>query len=158
MSRKPIFIILDEANGKKRRADRVKVLQENSSKELKTILDYTFNDNVKWLLPEGVPPFKASIENDNVLFARLYQEIRRLPIFLNIGNYPNLTQIKRENLFISMLESLHPKDAEILCSMKDKTLPQKNIDKNIIIEAFPIFTSYWPDVKKAKEQVSKKTS
>jgi hypothetical protein len=53
------------------------------------------------------------------------------------GGNPNLNAIKREQIFIQMLESINADDAELLVAMKDKKSPYKNITKDIVVEAFP---------------------
>jgi hypothetical protein len=62
-------------------------------------------------------------------------EARRLYLFLEGGN-PDIKKVKREQMFIGLLESIHPQDAELLCMIKDKKLPE-NITKEIINSAFP---------------------
>jgi hypothetical protein len=53
------------------------------------------------------------------------------------GGNPNLKPIKREQIFIQMLEAVSADDAQLLIAMKDKKSPYKNITKDIVNEAFP---------------------
>jgi hypothetical protein len=49
-----------------------------------------------------------------------------------------LNALRRENMFIQLLEGLHPYDAEILCLVKDKKLQTKyKISKEVVTEAYP---------------------
>jgi hypothetical protein len=57
-------------------------------------------------------------------------------LFIEGGN-PNLNQIKRESLFISVLENVHPEDAKLLLSMKEKKLPYSGLNSKLILKAFP---------------------
>jgi hypothetical protein len=66
----------------------------------------------------------------------LYAEVRKLYLFVKGGN-DNLKPLRRETLFIQLLESLAPADADLLCAIKDKKMPYKGIDAKIIREAFP---------------------
>jgi hypothetical protein len=66
----------------------------------------------------------------------LYQEQRRLYLFI-AGGHPDLSQLRRETLFIQVLESIPPEEAELLLAVKDKKLPYKGITKEIVQEAFP---------------------
>lgn len=131
--RKSIAEILEEAS-KLSNKEKIEFLQKNNSTTLLTILRYTFDPNIKWLLPKGKPPYKPSpyLDNEGMLF----QEVRRLYLFVEGGN-PNLTQFKRESLFINLLESIAPKDAELLCHVKDGSLPYKGINKALVQKAFP---------------------
>lgn len=50
----------------------------------------------------------------------------------------NLSSLRRENMFIQMIEGLHPLEAEIICLVKDKKLQSKyKITKEIVSEAYP---------------------
>ena len=55
------------------------------------------------------------------------------------GGNSGLSNIRRETMFIQMLEGLHPSEAEILCLVKDKQLTQKysKINQGIVAQAFP---------------------
>ena len=48
-----------------------------------------------------------------------------------------MNQVKRESLFISLLETIHPKDAELFLEAKDKNLKYKGITKKLVMDAFP---------------------
>ena len=108
------------------------LLRQYDNETLRYILELAFHPNVGWWLPEGAPPYKPSEVLDSE--GRLYQETRTLPLYL-AGNRPDLKQHQRENLFIGLLESLHPKDALLLIAVKDKKVEGLNIAT--INEAFP---------------------
>jgi hypothetical protein len=67
---------------------------------------------------------------------RLYAELRRLYLFIEGGN-PSLTKVKREYLFIQLLESIDKQDAELLVAVKDKKLPYKGLTASVVKKAFP---------------------
>jgi hypothetical protein len=129
-----IFQILEKAAEQKAAADKIAVLQANAGPALYTILKYAYDPNIVWDLPEGEPPYKPCPFPAQEM--RLFAEIRRLYLFLKGGN-PNLTKLRRESLFIELLESVHPSDAKILISIKDKKLPYKGITAKLVKEAFP---------------------
>ena len=112
---------------------RVDYLIKNQNEPMKELLKLAVSKNVEWDLPEGAPPYKPSSYLDQE--GMLYHETRRLYLFLKSGN-TNLTKIKREMLYINLLESLHPGDAELLIAVKDKKLP-KTLNKKVINKAFP---------------------
>lgn len=101
---------------------------------VKQLLFYAFSPQVKFLLPEGAPPYKPCDFLDQE--GRLYTEARKLYLFIEGGN-PNLSTFKREMLFIQLLESISKDDAVLLINVKDKKLPFKNITKAVVEEAFP---------------------
>lgn len=147
-----IFQILEKAAEQKAAADKIAILQQNAGPALYTILKYTYDPNIVWDLPEGAPPYKPCPFPAQEM--RLHSEIRRLYLFIKGGN-PNLTKLRRESLFIELLESIHPSDAELLVHVKDKKLPYKGLTAKVIKEAFPGLIEELP---KNEEVKSKKAS
>jgi hypothetical protein len=134
MRKLPISHIITNAAALKTEAEKVQYLQQHNSTALTTVLQYALDKRAKWDLPAGDPPYKPSdltFDNEGML----YSEARRLYLFLEGGN-PNLTQFKREMLFIGLLESIHPDDSKIILMAKNKKMP-KGITKKIVNLAFP---------------------
>lgn len=129
-----LFQILEEASKLKSAEDKVNYLRAQNNNALMLILKYAYDPTIIWDLPEGAPPYKPCPYPAQEL--RLMSEVRRLYLFVKGGN-PNLTKLKREALYIELLESIHPKDAELLNSMKEKKIPYKGITAKLVKEAFP---------------------
>jgi hypothetical protein len=130
-----VSTILKEASEIKSRKDRLNFLKSHHPNTLmKTLLKYVYDPNIKFALPEGKPPYKPcdNFDIENVL----YTEQRRLYLFLEGGN-PNLSPLRREILFVQLLESIEPAEAELLLAVKDKKLPYKGITEKLVREAFP---------------------
>jgi len=127
--------ILKNASKLKSRNDKINYLRTNKSLPLKQVLQYCFDPNIKWALPEGFPPFRS---NDKLVDqeSMFYNEARRLYLFIE-GGHPTLKQTRREQLFIELLETLDPNDANMLCSIKDKKMPFKGITYKLTKETFP---------------------
>jgi hypothetical protein len=54
------------------------------------------------------------------------------------GGNDGLSSLRRETMFINILQGLHPLEAEIVCLVKDKKLQNKyKITKEIVSEAYP---------------------
>lgn len=115
--------------------ERAAFLQYHGTDTLKAILQYALDPRVEWLLPKGVPPYKPCEFLDQQ--ARLFQETRKLNLFVAGGDHPNMHPIKREQLFIQFIEGLDPEDAKLMCSVKDKKIPYKGITANLVNTAFP---------------------
>lgn len=124
--------ILESVAKTRKKDEKIRILRENESETLKYILELAFHPNVGWWLPPGTPPYKPSEVLDTE--GRLYHEARTLPMYLT-GNRPELGTVKREMLFIGLLESLYPGDAELLIDVKDKKV--KGLTVETINEAFP---------------------
>lgn len=132
--RKSISEILKQVSEQSGKQSKIDMLRENYTPVLAQILQYALDPRIKWLLPEGEPPFKQNVFPGQETV--LYSEARRLYLFVEGGN-PNLTNIRRETLFIQLLEMLHPEDAKVIIAAKDKKIPYKGITAKLVNEAFP---------------------
>jgi hypothetical protein len=93
---------------------------ENYKQEflLKVIFAHAFLPNYKMNLPEGEPPFKPAAEPMGMTPTNMFSEARRMYVFTR----EDLSAIKRESLFISLLEGVHPDEAKVLIAIKDQKL------------------------------------
>ena len=106
----------------------------NLTPDLKTVLKYTFHKNILFELPSGIPPYKPMETPANWGHNRLPKELRKFQYFTT-GN--NLNPIKRESMFIEVLETVSPEEAKLVLMMKDKKLTYKGITRKLIEEALP---------------------
>jgi len=129
-----IFQEIEKTTGRK---EKIKLLQSyESNQAFMKILEAVCDVRVIFELPEGNPPYNTPDDMvDNV--AGLYQEVRKLYVFTKNAKSQNIHSIKRERIFIEMLESIHPDDAKLMLSVKDKKLPYKGITTKLVKEAFP---------------------
>lgn len=119
--------------------DRVKYLPTicNLKPEVKEILRMVFNKSVQFELPEGSPPYNRQDEiPDNWGYNRLPKELRKFKYFVK-GETININQIKRESIFIDMLESLSPEEADLVLMIKDKKLKYKGITRSLVEKTIP---------------------
>lgn len=86
---------------------------------LKVILAHAFLPNYKFNLPEGEPPFKPAAEPLGMTETNLNVECKR---FYNVFCNANVKPIKREALFIGLLEGIHPEEAKVIIAVKDQKL------------------------------------
>ena len=115
---------------------RKKVLLENESEPLKEILKYAFHPDIKFALPPGKPPYKTIGSPDEYNPTYLYPNIRKFYPYIE-GGHDGLTQLRREQLFVQMLESLHPKEAEVVIQIKDKKLNYRGLTYKLVKTTFP---------------------
>lgn len=132
--RKSISWILDFTSKLPNEEEKIKCLQANDNTAIRTVLKYALDPNIKWALPEGDAPYKPCEypHQENML----YSECRRLYLFVEGGN-PNLKTLKREAMFIELLQTIDPDDAKMLVSIKDKKLPWKGLTAKTILKAYP---------------------
>jgi len=97
---------------------------------LKIIFEYAFLPEKKFLLPEDEPPYRPDAAPIGMSPAILTQELRRFYVFLR----KDLKPIKREALFISLLESVHPSEAKLIIAIKDQKLNKlyKKITRKVV--------------------------
>ena len=115
--RKYVTELLDEMNGN---PDLIEQYAKDPvyKQILTNLFEYAFLPEKKWILPEGEPPFKHAAEPLGMTETNLYAEFRRFYVF----NRNDLAPLKREALFINLLEGVHPKEAEMLIAVKDQKL------------------------------------
>ena len=133
--RKSITEIITEAGSFSKKQDKINFLREWDNPALRIVLKYTYDNNVKFLIPDTAPPWTPN-EFEDEAKSLLYREARRLRIFVEGGGYDNLNQMKREQLFISLLEDVDNDDAHTLVQMISKK-SFKGLTKKAIMEAFP---------------------
>lgn len=126
--------VLKRADAIKDVEKRKQFLLEHDSPAIHAIFKAAYDPKIKFLLPEGPAPYKPSDFDD--LEGRLYTEMRKMYLFVE-GGHPGLTKVKREQLFIDLLESVDPQDAALLVSIKDKKLPYKHITQAFVRKAYP---------------------
>ena len=115
---------------------RQKVLLENESTPLKELLKYAFHPDIKFVLPPGMPPYKTIGSPEEYNPTYLYPNIRKFYLFVE-GGHGGITQLRREQLFIQLLESLHPKEAEVVIQVKDKKLNYRGLTYKLVKKTFP---------------------
>ena len=142
--RKTFYEIFTEVEKCKTKKEKIAKLRENSSAAMKAVLGHTYDPGVKWLLPEGDPPYKPAADGVDVQ-GQFVSELRKLYLFIDgpTETQRNLKQIRREQLFIEMLENIDPGDAKVLLGMKDGKLPFKGLTRKLVAEAFPSISKNW---------------
>ena len=127
-------LVFEDYTKAKTKAEKIAVLRSNESWALKDILKGSLDPKVKWHLPEGAPPYHPSRHSEPK--ASKIRENTKIRYFVKKNNI-NISQIKREQIFIGILEAVHPKDAELVISMINKKPPVKGLTFKIAQEAFP---------------------
>ena len=161
-----VFEILELASAQKTVAKKVEVLKKYEHDSLKTIFIWNFDSTVISLLPDGEVPY-ANADEQSVYSGTLSQnlsmeasggesatgqdlngrgktslrrEYENLYHYVKGGN-DSLSKIRRETMFINLLQGLHPKEAEVLILTKDKKLTDKyKITLDNVKEAYPDIT------------------
>ena len=130
--------ILRKVSNAKTKAEKVDLLRVNNSPALRMILIWNYDDSVISEIPEGEVPYTPNEAPVGTDHTRLEQEYRGFYRFVKGGD-PKLKGLKRESMFIQLLEGLSAEEAELLCLIKDGKLTSKykRITKAVVAEAFP---------------------
>lgn len=139
MATKSLAQIIDEIEKQKTKAGQVKVMLDNDSNALRMVFEFTYDPMLQWLVPDSDPPYRPA--NDTIdQEGRLYQEIDKLVYFTNTPDGLNVKPMRREQLFIRLLETVTPDDAKLLLRMRRKEL---KVMVPAIKEAYPKMTAHW---------------
>jgi hypothetical protein len=160
------FEVLDLVSRQRSNAKKVEVLKRYEDPSLKALLIWNFDESVISMLPDGPVPYSGYDEQTTYsgsLTTKISEEVRKMHEtgsfslgssdkqghttirrefknfyhFIKGGN-DGMNNIRRETMFINILEGLHPLEAEIICLVKDKNLSTKyKITKEIVSEAYP---------------------
>ena len=160
------FEVLDLVSRQRSNAKKVEVLKKYEHPSLKAILIWNFDESIISALPDGAVPYSGYSEQTSYsgsLSTKITEDIRRMhetgsfsmgindseqrttirKEFKNFyhfikGGNDGLNNMRRESMFINILEGLHPLEAEIVCLVKDKQLQTKyKITQEIVGEAYP---------------------
>ena len=163
-----VFEVLNVVCKQRTTAKKVEALKKFEHASLKALFIWNFDDTVISMLPPGEVPYSslkdeqntsgtlstridqqsASMRFNNTVnanqgFTTLRREYTKLYNFIRGGN-DQLNGLRRETMFIQILEGLHPLDAEILCLVKDKLLQTKyKLTRQTISDAYPDITWGW---------------
>ena len=129
-----VFALLENT---KNVTERVRILIDNESYSLKTILQLAFHPGIIMDLPEGAPPFKESKIPDGMQNMSMRKQVEILPRLL-VSN-TRITKMKKEMLFVRFLEEISLQDANIVIAAKDKKLTTlfPLVTLSLVRKAFP---------------------
>ena len=129
--------VLDLVDSQRTKAKKIQILQEYTDDALKAILIWNFDPTAISIIPAGPVPYKENEVPVGTDHTSLRREWRQLFHFVKGGN-STLSSLRRETMFIQMLEGLHPKEAEIMVLVKDHLLQNKyKIVLRNVQEAYP---------------------
>jgi len=159
------FEVLHLASKQRSKAKKVEVLRRYEDPSLKALFIWNFDETVISILPQGDVPYTGYDDQTSysgTLSTRISEEVRKMHEtssfslgttdkqghttirreyvnfyhFLKGGN-DAMNNIRRETMFINILEGLHPLEAEIITLVKDKNLESKyKISKDVVSEAY----------------------
>ena len=129
--------ILQKVSSAKTKKEKVELLQEYNNNALRAILIINFDESLEFLLPEGEVPFTPNDAPVGTEHTRLAHEYKGLYKYFKGGD-SSLKGMKREQLFVQLLEGLAEEEANLLVSACNKDIQSKyRVTKAAVAEAFP---------------------
>lgn len=142
--------VLQRVSNAKTKHEKVQILLHYKSPALTKVLLCNFAKSVSFVFPTGKTPYQAQERPKGIGHTLLYNEQRMIEKFIkktvrgvtyfgcSKGPRPSLQQLKKEQLWIQLLEGLHPDEAALMDLVKDKQLTSKyKITRQNVIDAFP---------------------
>ena len=167
LPRKPfVFEVLDLVSKQKTKAKKIEVLKKYDEFHLRTLFLWNFDTTIESALPEGDVPYQSYGDQTSYsgsLTTKMEEDIRamhetgsfsmgvsdqqgRTTIRREVKNFYHfvkggndaMNNMRRESMFINILQGLHPLEAEIICLVKDGNLSDKyKITREIVEAAYP---------------------
>ena len=130
--------VLRKVSNAKTKDEKIKILRDNNSPALRALLIWNFDDSIESAIPDGDVPYTPNDAPAGTDHSRLSHEYRGVYRFCKGGDN-RLSDMKRESMFIQLLEGLHKDEAELVCLVKDGNLNKgyKRITKAVVSGAFP---------------------
>jgi hypothetical protein len=127
--------ILDKAAAEKTLKDKANILRANSTTALQEVLRYTYDPQITWFCDKA-PDYTADPAPEGLSYTTLMIEYRRF--YLYTKENP-VTEKRKNELLVQLLESLHPSEATIVENMISREIPE--IDREVVDLAFPTLIS-----------------
>lgn len=123
--------LLHKTNG---RENKKNILKERECFALKALLQLNFHPDVTWAIPKGEPPYEPA-KKGTIQSNSLHYEVKKLNYFIDSNS--KLPQLKREAMFVNLLERIEPDDAQLLLDVKDKKLNRTGLTYSLVREVWP---------------------
>ena len=146
MPENSIVETLEMVGKAKTREEKRQILKDRENFATKALLQLNYHPDVKWKLPKGVPPYNP---NQNAADASLHFEVKKLDYYVDPSPH-DIPMLRRESMFVQLLERLDPKDAKLIIAMKDKKITYKGLSYKLVKDT-------WPDLLPDIEEETTKT-
>ena len=140
---------LEMVSKAKTREEKRQILKDRENFATKAILQLNYHPDVKWKIPKGAPPYTP---NENQADASLHYEVKKLDYYVDPSPH-NLPMLRREAMFVQLLERLTPKDAKLLIDMKDKKISYKGLSYKLVRDTWP---DLLPEIEEEKSESKSK--
>ena len=129
--------IFQKVSNAKTKKEKIAFLKKYSTPAVRALLIWNYDESVVSMVPKGEVPYRKNDSPPGTDHTMLFHEYKKLYHYVKGGN-DGLNKMKREQMFVQLLETLQQDEAKVLCLVKDKKLGKRyKITKACISEAFP---------------------
>ena len=135
---KNLYEVFDEFEKAKTKQQKVEVLRKNYSRTLEEVLILAFHPKAEWLVKEMPHTYKVPDTIPGVSYSSINAELRRFYLFQKGNPQAEALSVKRrEEILVQILESLEPREAEVIIGIFQKDLGVKGLTYKFVKEAIP---------------------
>jgi|TARA_B100001964_G_scaffold158356_1_gene173910 hypothetical protein len=130
----------------KTREEKRQVLADRDNFATRALLQLNYHPDVKWHLPAGAPPYTPGQVADSTPNS-LHFEVKKLDYYVDPSPH-DLPMLRRESMFVELLERVDPNDAKLIIAVKDRKLSYKGLSYKLVKDTWP---DLLPDVEEKED-------
>ena len=141
-----ILETLDLVGKAKTREEKRQVLADRDNFATRALLQLNYHPDVKWHLPPGAPPYTPGQVADSTPNS-LHFEVKKLDYYVDPSPH-DLPMLRRESMFVELLERVDPSDAKLIIAVKDRKLSYKGLSYKLVKDTWP---DLLPDIEEKED-------
>ena len=141
-----ILETLDLVGKAKTREEKRQILTDRDNFATRALLQLHYHPDVKWHLPPGKPPYTPGQVADSTPNS-LHFEVKKLDYYVDPSPH-DLPMLRRESMFVELLERVDPNDAKLIIAVKDRKLSYKGLSYKLVKDTWP---DLLPDVEEKED-------
>ena len=141
-----ILETLDLVGKAKTREEKRQVLTDRDNFATRALLQLNYHPDVKWHLPPGNPPYTPGQVADSTPNS-LHFEVKKLDYYVDPSPH-DIPQLRRESMFVELLERVDPNDAKLILAVKDRKLSYKGLSYKLVKDTWP---DLLPDIEEKED-------
>jgi len=130
----------------KTREEKRQVLADRDNFATRALLQLNYHPDVKWHLPPGAPPYTPGQVADSTPNS-LHFEVKKLDYYVDPSPH-DLPMLRRESMFVELLERVDPNDAKLIIAVKDRKLSYKGLSYKLVKDTWP---DLLPDIEEKED-------
>ena len=146
-----ILETLDLVGKAKTREEKRQILTDRDNFATRALLQLHYHPDVKWHLPPGKPPYTPGQVADSTPNS-LHFEVKKFDYYVDPSPH-DLPMLRRESMFVELLERVDPNDAKLIIAIKDRKLSYKGLSYKLVKDTWP---DLLPDIEEKEDPLPTK--